>query len=62
MTDSVYDYQVISNSTTSTEWTLTNPAQQQYYPYFNNPNGWTVSWEEPKPDPIDPDLLMDEGL
>ena len=26
-------------------------------------NGSTISWaSEPKPEPIDPDLLMDEGL
>ncbi len=64
-------YTGLDNNTADSTWALSSgstmyfspsPAQQQYYVYYNDMNKWTTIWEYPKPEPIDPELWLDEGI
>jgi hypothetical protein len=49
VTPEMYQFFLATNAANATQWTMAN--------------GSTIIWSnEPTPEPIDPDLLMDEGL
>jgi hypothetical protein len=61
VTPEMYQFFLATNAVNAAQW-YQNVAYYQGQQWIMS-NGSTISWaSEPKPEPIDPDLLMDEGL